>query len=254
MHILVTGGAGYVGSVSVEAFIAAGHEVTVLDDLSTGHRGAVPAGAALEVGSYGDIAAVTALLERRRIDAVLHCAAKSLVGESMIDPAKYFRENVSGGIALLDAMRAAGVTAHRLQLDRGDVRHAREDAHPRVGPDPADQRLRRDEALRRGGDRLVRPRLRPAERDPALLQRGRRQPAIRRAARPGDAPHPQVLAAAEEGREVTLFGDDYPTPDGTCVRDYIHVEDLAAAHLAALDGHGPGRSADRPGPGPVPSR
>ena len=109
MRILVTGGAGYIGSVSVEAFLEAGHEVTVLDDLSTGHRAAVAAGATLEIGSYSDAAALTALLERQRIDAVLHCAARSLVGESMVDPAKYFGENVAGGIALLDAMRVAGV-------------------------------------------------------------------------------------------------------------------------------------------------
>ena len=107
MRILATGGAGYIGSVSVEAFLDAGHEVTVVDDLSTGHRTAVPAGATLEVGSYGDMASMSALLERRRIDAVLHCAAKSLVNESMIDPAKYFRENVAGGIALLESSRSA---------------------------------------------------------------------------------------------------------------------------------------------------
>jgi UDP-glucose 4-epimerase len=109
MRILVTGGAGYIGSVSVEAFVAAGHEVTVLDDLSTGHRGAVSPAARLEVGSYGDTPAVAGLLDRYHIEAVLHCAAKSLVGESMTDPAKYFRENVAGGVALLEAMRTTGV-------------------------------------------------------------------------------------------------------------------------------------------------
>ena len=109
MRILVTGGAGYIGSVSVEAFVAAGHEVTVLDDLSTGFRGAVSPAATLVVGTYGDTAAVAALLERNRIDAVLHCAAKSIVGESMADPAKYYRENVAGGVALLEALRTTGV-------------------------------------------------------------------------------------------------------------------------------------------------
>ena len=109
MRILVTGGAGYVGSVSVDRFVEAGHDVVVLDDLTTGHRGAVPAGATLEVGSYGDADFVRELLERHRIEAVLHCAARSLVGESGQDPAKYYRDNVAGGVALLEALRLGDV-------------------------------------------------------------------------------------------------------------------------------------------------
>ena len=109
MHVLVTGGAGYVGSVSVERLLEAGHEVTVLDSLVTGHALAVPPEAELVVGSVGDPAAVVALLLVRGIDAVLHCAARSQVGESMRDPALYYHENVVGGIALLEAMREAGL-------------------------------------------------------------------------------------------------------------------------------------------------
>src|SRR5690349_13598034 len=109
MRVLVTGGAGYVGSVSVERLIEAGHEVVVLDDLTTGHREAVPGVASLEVGSYGDANLLTRLLERARVDAILHCAARSIVGESVRDPARYYRENVSGGIVLLDAARSAGI-------------------------------------------------------------------------------------------------------------------------------------------------
>src|SRR6476661_3418106 len=108
-RILVTGGAGYVGSVSVEAFLAAGHDVVVLDDLSTGHRGAVPPGTRLVEGSYGDRAAVERLLREGSIEAILHCAARSLVGESIRDPARYFQDNVAGGIALLEAARTTGV-------------------------------------------------------------------------------------------------------------------------------------------------
>src|SRR5688572_906505 len=108
MRILVTGGAGYVGSVSVEALVAAGHDVTVVDDLSTGHRDAVVDGADLVDGPYTDAEAIARLLEARDIEAVLHCAARSLVGESIEDPARYFAENVAGGIGLLEAMRAAG--------------------------------------------------------------------------------------------------------------------------------------------------
>src|SRR6185369_11531778 len=109
MKVLVTGGAGYVGSVSVEAILAAGHDVVVLDDLSTGHRAAVPDGARLEVGTYADGPVLGRLLEREEVDAILHCAARSLVGESGVDPGKYYRDNVAGGVALLEAARTVGV-------------------------------------------------------------------------------------------------------------------------------------------------
>ena len=110
MRVLVTGGAGYIGSVSVEALLAAGHDAIVLDDLSTGRRAAVPAGARLRVASYGDEALVGSLLESERVDAILHCGARSLVGESVRDPARYYRDNVAGGINLLEAARRAGVS------------------------------------------------------------------------------------------------------------------------------------------------
>ena len=109
MRVLVTGGAGYVGSVSVEALVAAGHDVLVLDDLSKGHRDALPGGVRLVQGSYGDPAVVGQLLANTPVDAVLHCAARSLVGESVSDPALYYRENVAGGVAFLEVLREAGV-------------------------------------------------------------------------------------------------------------------------------------------------
>ncbi len=109
MRILVTGGAGYVGSASVEALLAAGHDVSVLDDLSTGHADAVPNEARLEVWSYTDETELVELLDAGRIEAILHCAARSLVGESALDPARYYRDNVAGGIALLEAARQVGV-------------------------------------------------------------------------------------------------------------------------------------------------
>ena len=109
MKVLVTGGAGYVGSVSADAFISAGHDVVVLDDLTTGHRAAVPAAATLHSDTYADGAALARLLETERIEAILHCAARSLVGESIREPAKYFGDNVAGGIALLEAARTVGV-------------------------------------------------------------------------------------------------------------------------------------------------
>ena len=108
-RILVTGGAGYVGSVSSEALLAAGHEVVVLDDLTTGHRAAVPAGARLHVGTYADGDGLARLLETERIEAILHCAARSRVGESIANPSLYYRDNVAGGVALLEAARSTGV-------------------------------------------------------------------------------------------------------------------------------------------------
>src|SRR5262245_32195499 len=109
MRILVTGGAGYVGSISVENLVAAGHDVVVLDSYVTADPSANLAGATVVRGSYTDRASVAALLGAHRIEAVLHCGARSLVGESIREPALYFRENVAGGIALLEAMRDAGV-------------------------------------------------------------------------------------------------------------------------------------------------
>ncbi|HEX7492329.1 MAG TPA: UDP-glucose 4-epimerase GalE [Candidatus Limnocylindrales bacterium] len=234
MRILVTGGAGYIGSVSVEAFLAAGHEVTVLDDLSTGHRAAVAAGAELEIGRYGDSAALAALLERRKIDAVLHCAARSLVGESMTDPGKYFRENVSGGIALLDGMRTAGV--NRIVFSSTAATYGLPERSPILESDPIRPISAYGESKRcveaaigwyGSGYGLRSVILRYFNAAGATRMNGEQHA-------PETHLIPNVLIAAENGSGLTLFGEDYPTPDGTCVRDYIHVEDLAAAHLAAL--------------------
>ncbi len=234
MHILVTGGAGYVGSVSVEAFVEAGHEVTVLDDLSTGHRGAVPPGATLRVGSYADTAFVTSLLQASGIDAVLHCGAKSLVGESMVDPAKYFRGNVAGGIALLDAMLAAGVK--RIVFSSTAAVYGMPERTPVLESDPVRPINAYGETKRcvesaiawyGQGYGLRSVILRYFNVAGASLMNGEQH-------EPETHLIPNVLLTAEQGREMTIFGDDYPTPDGTCVRDYIHVEDLASAHLAAI--------------------
>ncbi|MGA3057580.1 MAG: UDP-glucose 4-epimerase GalE [Candidatus Limnocylindrales bacterium] len=234
MRILVTGGAGYIGSVSVDAFLAAGHEVTVLDDLSTGHRGAVAEGAVLQIGGYGDADAMAELLERRSIDAVLHCAARSLVSESMTDPASYFRENVVGGIAMLDGMRAAGVK--RIVFSSTASTYGIPERTPITESDPVRPISAYGETKRDvegaidwygHGYGLRSVILRYFNAAGASSRNGELHS-------PETHLIPNVLAAAEEGRELTLFGDDYPTPDGTCIRDYIHVEDLAAAHLLAL--------------------
>ncbi|HJW23059.1 MAG TPA: UDP-glucose 4-epimerase GalE, partial [Candidatus Limnocylindrales bacterium] len=239
MRVLVTGGAGYVGSVSVEALVAAGHRVVVLDDLSTGHDWADLAGARLVRGSYGDEASVTGLLREHEIEAVLHCAARSLVGESIADPGHYYRDNVAGGIALLDAMRVVGV--RRLVISSTAAVYGA----PETTPIPEDAPLRpinpygetkrtlETAAAWYGaayGLRSVSLRyFNVAGADPAArIGQAYRTPPTHLITR-------ALKTAKGEFPKLAVYGTDYPTPDGTCVRDYIHVDDLAAAHLLALD-------------------
>jgi UDP-glucose 4-epimerase len=250
MRILVTGGAGYIGSVSVETFLEMGHEVTVLDDLSTGHRGAVPGRARLEVGSYGDTPAVVALLKRHKIDAVLHCAAKSIVGESMVNPAMYFRENVGGGISLLEGMRLAGVK--RIVLSSTAATYGMPERTPILETDPVKPINAYGESKR-----CVEAAITWYGHGYGLRSAILRYFNVAGASRLYGEVHapethliPVVLNAAEASHEMTIFGDDYPTTDGTCVRDYIHVEDLAAAHLLALVATDPGDPRTGPASGP----
>jgi UDP-glucose 4-epimerase len=234
MRVLVTGGAGYVGGVSVDAILAAGHDVVVLDDLSTGHAATVPGGARLVRGSYGDEAATRALLGRESVDAILHCAARSLVGESVADPAKYYRDNVAGGIALLEAARAAGVgrivfSSTAAVYGTPDTTPIREDDPQRPINTYGETKRTFEGALRWYGNAYG---LRSV-----ILRYFNVAGATERLGevhRPETHLIPNALLAAEGGPVLTLFGEDYPTPDGTPVRDYIHVADLADAHLAAL--------------------
>ena len=239
MRVLVTGGAGYVVSVSVERLLEAGHEVVVLDDLSTGHRVSVLGVASLEIGSYGDGATMARLFERARVDAILHCAARSLVGESVREPARYYRDNVSGGIALLEAARQASIgrivfSSTAAVYGVPAATPIRESAH--LAPiNPYGETKRTFEgALRFYGEAygLRSVSLRYFNVAGATERNGELHD-------PETHLIPNVLRAAESGQPITLFGDDYPTPDGTCVRDYIHVADLADAHLAALEATAP---------------
>ena len=240
MRILVTGGAGYVGSVSVEALVAAGHDVVVLDDLSTGHESADLAGAPLVRGGYGDRALVTRLLADERIEAVLHCAARSLIGESMADPALYYRTNVVGGIALLEAMREVGVG--RLVISSTAAVYGVPEAVPipetaplrPINPYGETKRTLEAAAAWYGSAYGLRS---------AFLRYFHVAGASGRNAEAHEPEAhliPNILAAAAGGPALVLNGDDYPTPDGTPIRDYLHVEDLADAHLAALEATAPG--------------
>jgi UDP-glucose 4-epimerase len=233
--VLVTGGAGYVGSVSVAAFLAAGHRVIVLDDLSTGHRAAVPADASLVVGSYADQAALTGLLRREGVEAILHCAARSLVGESTRDPASYYRDNVAGGVELLEAARDSGVD--RLVFSSTAAVYGVPTATPipesavlaPINPYGETKRAFEGALAWYGaayGLRSVTLRYFNVAGATDVLGEDHD---------PETHLIPVVLRAVETGEPMTLFGDDYPTPDGTCVRDYIHVADLADAHLLALE-------------------
>jgi UDP-glucose 4-epimerase len=238
MRVLVTGGAGYVGSVSVERLLAAGHEVVVLDDLTTGHRESVGPGVALEVASYGDPVAIRRVLKAASPDAILHCAARSLVGESVKDPARYYRDNVAGGIVLLDAAREAGVgrivfSSTAAVYGVPAVTPITEEQPPAPINPYGETKRTFEGALRFYGEAY-----------------GLRSIALRyfnvagATERNGELHDPEthlipnILRAVETGRPITLFGADYPTPDGTCIRDYIHVADLADAHLLAIEATG----------------
>ncbi len=212
VRVLVTGGAGYVGAVSVERLLEAGHEVVILDDLSTGDRQSVPPTASIEVGSYGDPELMARLLERAQVDAILHCAARSLVGESLRDPARYYRDNVAGGIVLLDAARHAGVG--RVVFSSTAAVYGVPDATPIPEEAPlrpintyGETKRTFEGALRFYGEAY-----------------GLRSVALRyfnvagATERNGELHDPEthliptILHAVETGDPVTLYGADYPTP------------------------------------------
>ena len=236
MDVLVVGGAGYIGSTVAAQLLHAGHGVVVLDDLSRGHRQAVPAGAELVIADFGDAAALDAVFARRRFDVVMHFAALIEAGESMQVPERYFRNNTANTLTLLEAM---------LRHDVGRLVFSSTAAlfgDPERVPIAEDDRQLPTNAY--GESKLL------VERMLAWLHRahglrhaclryfnaaGARDPDFGEDHRPESHLIPLVLRVALGQREsVAMFGTDYATPDGTCVRDYIHVDDLARAHLLAM--------------------
>ncbi len=241
MRILVVGGAGYVGSTSVETLVARGHEVAVFDNLSSGHAASVVDAAPLIVGDIHDGALLEQVLREQRIDAVLHCAARSLVGESMSDPGLYYHNNVAGGVSLLEAMKRTGVG--RLVFSStaavyGEPRRvpiAEADRTEPINPYGA-TKLAFEGAMRwfAAAHDFRAISLRYFNVAGATERNGEDH-------QPETHLMPLVLrVAAGAANQVQIYGQDYPTPDGTCIRDFIHVRDLGNAHLLALEATGEG--------------
>jgi UDP-glucose 4-epimerase len=238
MRVLVTGGAGYIGSVVTAALLEAGNEVTVLDDLSTGHQDAVPAGATFVRASLHDSAPVLADV---RPEAVLHFAAKSLVGESQEAPERYWTNNVGGSLALLEAMRAHN--CRRIVFSSTAATYGEPEEVPILETAPTRptntygaSKLAVDAMLTSYAvaHSFAAVSLRYFNVGGAAYGCGERH---------ATETHliPIALQVAADSREsLTVYGGDYPTPDGTCIRDYVHVADLAAAHLLALPAPAPG--------------
>ena len=235
-RILVTGGAGYIGSITVLELLAAGYDVVVVDNLSRGHREAVER-ERLRVVDLLDTDALVAVMNEKPCDAVIHFAAFSAVGESMKVPEIYFHNNVGGSLSLLTAMRKSGV--NKIVFSSTAAVYGMPDRMPIQESDPyvpvnayGDSKVMVEKMLRWfdqiHGFRAISLRyFNAAGADPQC--------------RAGESHDPEthliplLLKAIQTGNPVTLFGDDYATPDGTCIRDYIHVTDLARAHIAAVE-------------------
>ncbi len=233
--MLVTGGAGYIGSHACKALAQAGYEVIVYDNLCAGHREAVKYGTLVD-GHIADLAAVRAALRDHRIAAVMHFAAFLDVGESVRDPVKYYRNNVIGALTVLEAMAAESVKAVVFSSTCATYGEPRQTPMPETHPQQpinsyGDSKLAIERALphfeRAYGIGWVALRyFNAAGADPDGELGEDHSPEIHLI--------PRAIDAATGGAALTVFGDDYPTPDGTCLRDYIHVSDLADAHVKAL--------------------
>jgi UDP-glucose 4-epimerase len=236
MRTLVTGGAGYVGSVITEVLLERGHEVTVLDNLIKGHRDAVAPGAHVVIAELGDRQVLLVLFERRKIEAVVHMAAHSMVAESVTAPLKYFDNNIGESLVLLEAMQQADVD--KIVFSSTAAVYGEPQRQPISETDKTEptnpygeSKLAFERMLRWCGQAY-----------------GLKSVSLRyfnaagASTRCGELHDPEthlipilLQVAAKQRASATLFGDDYPTPDGTCVRDYVHVLDLAEAHVLALE-------------------
>lgn len=238
MNVLVTGGAGYIGSHAVRELLAAGHKVVVYDSLVKGHRGAVPDGVPFVKADIRNAAVLAETFEVFPVDAVMHFAAASEVGESMANPAKYYQDNVAATLALLDSLRQAKIrkivfSSTAAVYGEPESCPIREDAS--LKPTNVYGRTKRiiegmlaDFAMAYGFSYVA---LRYFNAAGALPAGG-----VGEDHTPESHLIPLILKTALGQREaISVYGTDYPTPDGTCIRDYIHVTDLATAHVLAIE-------------------
>jgi UDP-glucose 4-epimerase len=240
----VTGGAGYIGGHVVKALRDSGRDVVVLDDLSSGDPVRLPAGVRLVVGDVGDPQAVREALSGGAVSGVLHLAARKAVGESVERPLWYWRQNVQGLQVLLEGVLDAGV--RRFVYSSSAAVYGQPDTLEPIGEDVPCEPINPYGASKRAGEWMI---------DATARRFGWRAVSLRyfNVAGAGDPALgdrgvanliPLVFRALDDGREPQVFGDDYPTADGTCVRDYVHVADLARAHVTAVRWTGqPGESA-----------
>jgi UDP-glucose-4-epimerase GalE len=232
--ILVTGGAGYIGAASANALIAGGHRVVILDDLSAGHADTIPNEASSIVGSYADGDRMQSLLRDARVDTILHIGALSIVAESVAQPERYFKANLVGSIALLDAAIAVGVkrvifssSAAVYGASSSSVLH--EDlplapVNPYGATKAAFEQVLRAYAAAHGLTAIALRYFNVAGATDLVAERHSPETHLL----------PRLMSAALTGAPFELYGNDYATPDRTAVRDYVHVADVAAAHLAAI--------------------
>lgn len=235
MNVLVTGGAGYIGSVCVEELLNGGHQVTVFDNLSEGHRSAVDPRARFVEGDLANRELIAATVRASGAEAVIHFAANALVGESMTNPSKYFRNNVAHGLNLLDACVAARVrkfvfSSTCATYGMPDTVPIHEEVPQRPINPYGESKLMFEQVLRwyqqlHGLEYVAFRYFNAAGASEKLGEHHRVETHL----------IPNVLRVAlGQAPQCEIYGTDYPTPDGTCVRDYIHIVDLAAAHILAL--------------------
>jgi UDP-glucose 4-epimerase len=235
MKIFLTGGAGYIGSVTTEQLLNQGHQVVVFDNLERGHRDAIDPRAKFVKGDLRDRAAVAKAVKAAKPDAVMHFAAYALVGESMQDPYMYFRNNTTGVLFLLEAMNAAGVK--KIIFSSTCATYGQPDKMPMTEDLPQRPQNPYGESKLMCEKMMLWCQQRTGL-EPVFLRYFNAAGATEKYGEDHDPEShiiPNVLFVAQGRRKlVQIFGDDYPTPDGTCIRDYIHIVDLAQAHILAL--------------------